>query len=450
MHPKWFALVLLCTSPALAQERTAMEKVLERLERLEEQNRQMLEEIRLLRQQLAPPAPSAEAATPAPQAAPVAERLDVQERRVEELEQSKVTAEQRLPVTLTGTVVFNAFLNGKFSGEPMNPTTATLAPGAASGGATMRQTMLGLRFRGPEIPGGGRVSGSLFLDLFAGTGTSLNQLMRLRVATLDMAWKKTTLSFSQDKPIIAPREPDSLAQVGVSPLTGAGNLWLWQPQVRVEQRFFFSENTGLRAQVGVYQTAEAGNGVPSEYAGTVQRSRPGLEGRFEFWGQRGARRFEIAPGFHASQTHVIGQSLPSRIYTVDWLVRPFSRVDVTGQFFQGENTGVVGGLRQGISFHDEYGGYEAYAVRSLGGWLQLRFRATERLSFHIYGGQEDPRNSDLRPLSIAKNQAYAANVMYRLWSNFLASFEVSQVRTTYLGAGTRRNPHYDLALAYLF
>ena len=72
MHPKWFALVLLCTSPALAQERPAMEKVLERLARLEEQNRQMLEEIRLLRQQLAAPAPSAEAATPAQQAVPVA------------------------------------------------------------------------------------------------------------------------------------------------------------------------------------------------------------------------------------------------------------------------------------------------------------------------------------------------------------------------------------------
>ena len=53
-------------------------------------------------------------------------------------------------------------------------------------------------------------------------GTSLNQLFRLRLATVDFAWKNTTFTVGQDKPLMAPREPDSLAQVGVSPLTGAG------------------------------------------------------------------------------------------------------------------------------------------------------------------------------------------------------------------------------------
>ena len=43
-----------------------------------------------------------------------------------------------------------------------------------------------------------------------------------------------------EKPIFNPREPSSLAQVGISPLTGTGNLWLWLPQVRVEQDFAFT------------------------------------------------------------------------------------------------------------------------------------------------------------------------------------------------------------------
>ncbi len=59
-----------------------------------------------------------------------------------------------------------------------------------------------------------------------------------------------------DKPIFNPREPSSLAQVGVSPLTGAGNLWLWLPQARVEQDFAFTNYTGLRARVGVVETHE--------------------------------------------------------------------------------------------------------------------------------------------------------------------------------------------------
>jgi hypothetical protein len=311
----------------------------------------------------------------------------------------------------------------------------------------MRQTVLGLRYQGPEVLGGAKVTGTLFLDLWAGAGTSLNQLLRLRVATLDLAWKNTTLSFGQDKPIIAPREPDSLAQVGVSPLTGAGNLWLWQPQVRVEQRFAFGDNSGLRAQAGIFQTSEASTGLTSEYTDTLSRSEPGYEGRFEWWGERGGRRFEIAPGFHVSNTHLLGQSVPSRIFSVDWLVRPGARFDFAGQLFRGENVGVIGGLRQSVTVT---GDNIAHPVHAQGGWAQFTLRTTPRLWFHLFGGLEDDRNSDLNYKGISQNVAYGGNVMYRLGPNVLASFEISQVRTRYIDLGLRLNPHYDLALAYLF
>ena len=45
---------------------------------------------------------------------------------------------------------------------------------------------------------------------------------------------------------------------------------------------------------------------------------------------------------------------------------------------------------------------------------------------------------------------YGANLFYRLAPNVLAGWEVSQIRTTYLGQGIRINNHYDLALAYHF
>jgi hypothetical protein len=73
------------------------------------------------------------------------------------------------------------------------------------------------------------------------------------------------------------------------------------------------------------------------------------------------------------------------------------------------------------------------------------------MTFNLMGGQHDDRNTDLRDAgSIAKNQAYAANMQYRLAPNVLLGIEASQVRTTYLGFGKRLNNHYDLALAYLF
>ncbi len=451
MHPKLSCLLLAaCAGSLSAQQAPDLKAVVDRLDRLEAQNRELMTEIRALRQQLSASQP-ATAPESAPQTAeseappqPLKERVDVNERRIADLDQSKVSSEHRLPVTLTGMLLFNTFLNGKGAGGADNPTVLPPNGRQASGGATFRQSVIGLKVDGPGLVGGGKVTGAVYMDFFGG-GTGLNQTVRLRVATLDATWKNTTLGLAFDKPIIAPREPDSLAQVGVSPLTSAGNLWLWQPQVRVEQRISLTEQTGLRAQFGVYQTSEGGTGLATEYP-DLARARPGYQGRFEFWTQSGSRRIEIAPGFHASSTRVLGQSVPSRIFSIDWLIRPAARVDFTGTFFHGENTGVIGGLRQGVSVING----QARAVAATGGWGQLTFRATQRASLNIYAGQEDDRNRDLGIGGIGKNQGYGANIIYRLGSNILTSFESSQIRTTYLGSRTVINPHYDLAFAYLF
>jgi hypothetical protein len=418
---------------AFAQPADPLRQVLERLAKLEEQNRALTKEVEELKARLGPS-----------EGAPLAERVEVAEQRVAELDQTRVTSDNKLPVSLTGMLLFNAYLNGRASGGGQYPTVLPPAGRASGGGATFRQTVLGLRVDGPTVLGGGKVNGSVFMDFFSG-GTGLNQTMRLRVATLDVAWKRTTVGFAFDKPVMAPREPDSLAQVGVSALTGSGNLWLWQPQVRVEHRLNWKDRAGLRAQAGIYQTAEGGTGLAADYGDSLAPSRPGYEGRFELWTQRGGRRVEIAPGFHLSSSRVVGKSIPSRIYTVDWLIRPFSRVDFTGQYFAGQNTGVVGGLRQGISIRDRI----PEAVHSQGGWAQLKIRASQRTSFHLFAGQQDDRNRNLSRDGIAKNQSYGANLMYRWGANLMTGFAASQVRTSYFG-NTRINPHYDLAIAYLF
>jgi hypothetical protein len=437
----------------LNQDVTA--RILQRLDALEQQNRELLSEIRSLREELAKgSSPAAETAVANGTTAgatvagnaPTQERVDVAEQQIRDLAQSRVESEHRDPVQLTGMVLFNAFRNGRYAGAE-DPTTAALTGGPQDSGATIRQTILGLKFESPEKIAGMEVSGSAYMDFFAGTGTSLNQLMRLRVASINFAWNNTTFTVAQDKPIFAPREPDSLAQVGFSPLTGSGNLWLWGPQARVEQRFHFGETAGLTAQAGVYETSERGS-VPGGYTTQTGGSRPSLEGRFVFWKQAsGDSRFEIAPGFHVSDSHVAGFVIPSRIVSLDWRVPMGKKFEVTGTVFHGENMGVVGGLQQGISM----GPWDnLQAVRGSGGWAQLKYLATSRLTFNLYGGQEDDLNRDLNAGGIPKNQTYAANVIYRVMSNVLASFEYSYLRSTYLGSGVRSNPHYDVAFAYLF
>jgi hypothetical protein len=430
-----------------------MSRILQRLDALEQQNRELLSEIRSLREELAQggrpePASPTQAGAPATGSpAPADERLAVAEQQIRDLAQSSVQSEHRDPIQLTGMALFNAFHNGRDAGGSEYPIAASLTSGPSVDGATLRQTILGVKFQSPEKIAGMDVSGSAYMDFFAGTGTSLNQVMRLRVATIDFAWNDTTFTVAQDKPILAPREPDSLAQVGYSPLTWSGNLWLWGPQARLEQRFHFSETTGLRAQLGVYQTTERAN-VPLQYSSSVGGSRPSLEGRFVFWKQAGQdSRFEIAPGFHISDTHVAGYIVPSRIVSLDWRIPLNRKFDITGTLFHGENMGVIGGLQQGV-FEDADGDF--HAVRGSGGWAQLKFLATSRLTFDLFGGQEDDLNRDLSTGGIGKNQTYGANAIYRLMSNVLASFEWSYLSTKYVGSGMRTNPHYDLTFAYLF
>lgn len=448
MGPKK-AVMVLFSVPVLmfGQQKSEMQQILDRLEHLEQDNRALMDEVRALRKELAAGREQAQAPAVEQSQPPLEERVAVVERRAEELEQSKVASTQRLPVSLTGMVLFNAFLNGKSANGFQYPVLAGATSRDQVGGATLAQTVLGLKFQGPQVPGGGTVSGSLFMDFFGGTTQSLNHLLRIRVGSVEVNWKNQSLMVGQDKPIISPREPNSLAQVAVSPLTDAGNLWLWQPQARFEQRFNFGEETGLRAQVGVYQTGEGGNPIPNEFAASLMRARPALQGRFELWHDfGGGRRIEIAPGFDTSSTHVLGRSLRSDAFSVDWMIRPLAKLDFSGMFFHGQNLAVMGALRQGLTFR----GNTVNAVHGTGGWAQVSFRATNRMTFNLLGGQEDDRNSDLLFGSIGKNQAYAANLIYRLGSNVLAGLEASQTRTSYIGTGTRLNNHYDLALAYLF
>jgi hypothetical protein len=445
--------LLFCAAPLNAQANPDLREILTRLDRLEKDNRSLTEEVHALRKELAGlHEPHAGAASDGEAVAE--DRAAVQQSRVEELAQTKVESSQKFPIRITGMALFNAYLNGRHNNQSTNPTIASFANGDATGGGTLRQSTLGLLFNGPLTVGGAKVSGSVYMDFFGGSAASLNNEVRLRTAEINLDWTNTSVMFGQAKPIISPRDPDSLAQVGVSPLTGAGNLWLWQPQVRLEQRIKLGDNTGLTAQAGVFQTgvlsevSDPSGYVPPTDGGRVENSRPGVEGRLELWRRWGeSGRLEIAGGIHVNRNHVGSFSLPSNVYSVDWFYRPVSKLEFSGMFFHGRNVATLGALRQGFTVLSNG---RVIPVRSTGGWAQIRVPVTSRLTFNIYGGQQDDKNSDLVYTNIAKNQAYFGNVMYRLAPNVIVSLEGGQVRTTFKQIGTRLNDHYDLAIAYLF
>ena len=451
----WLALVL---PSGLAAQTADLSQILARLDKLEQENRELAAQVQELRTELAaakpPVAATAPTATPteaagAPQNATVEEQLAIQQSRIEEQAQTKVEASQKFPIRITGMALFNTYLNSTYNGGAEYPTAAALAPGNVTANGTLRQSIIGLDFHGPQTFLGGTVHGSLAMDFFAG-GITFGSMFRLRTGSINLDWKTTKLMVGIDKPIFNPRDPSSLAQVGVSPLTGAGNLWLWLPQARVEQDFAFTNYTGLRARVGIVETHEvsAYNSSPTNPV-AVEPNRPGAEGRLEFYHNLDDdRRFEFATGFHLSSTHAGGFSIPSQVVQFDWFFNPYKRVEWTGVFFTGQNVSNLGTglINQGYAVTR----YNGYAITARGGWTQLTIHTFPRLDFHLFTGLQYYESRFLGEGDATRNLAYGVNLFYRLAPNVLFGPEISQFRTPYIGFGTRLVNHYDLALAYLF
>jgi hypothetical protein len=376
------------------------------------------------------------------------ERLAIQERRTDEQAQTKVEASQRFPVRLSGMMLLNAFHNGSAAAGADTPTTAARVLGRQTGGFTLRQSIVGLEYTGAQTFLGARARGSMFIDFYEGNTENTNFYpMRFRTGGFHLDWASRTLSFLQEKPLFSQRDPDSLSFAGVSPLTSAGNLWRWQPQVRFEQRAGVGNPIQAKAQVALVQTSED-SGL--DFAGnrlTNERRRPGLQARLEVSaGATGERRAELATAFHVSESNVSGRRYRSDLVSFDWLIAPHAKLQWTGLAWSGQNIHHFGALRQSFGLVNGV----LRPVRSRGGWTQVSVPVTSRFSLNAFGGLHDDRNEDLGPAGIAVNRNGAFNVMFRLAPHILLSVEAMKQRTTYRDIGNRSNNRYDLSIAYLF
>jgi hypothetical protein len=431
--------ISVCLSAAASAQQPGLEQILQQLNQLQQENQKLNQQIDVLRKQVLDLQSSANV--------PVAEKVDIVAQRVEDLATSKVDAAQRFPLQISGLVLMNTYLYSGHTGGAELPMASVVGPSQQSAGGTFRNTELAFLYTGPKTVWGAQVTGRLQLDLFGGSLNTQNNLARIRTSDVSLNWATRSLTFAVDKPILSPRDPDSLSQLGIPLLANSGNLWLWQPQLRYEERWQFTESSGLRARLGIYQTNETLSSVPVNTK--LSASRPALQGRFEFFHDtKDGRRFEIAPGFHTSRSHVAGAGVTSYAASVDWLVPLAPHLDWTGFAFTGQDLAGLGiaAVRQSFSFRP--GG--VFAVRSRGGWTQTTFHATSRLDLNLLAGMQDDFNRDLSANGIARNLSYGTNLRFHLAPNLLLGPEIMQIRTTYRQSGILLINRYDLALGYLF
>jgi len=273
-------------------------------------------------------------------------------------------------------------------------------------------------------------------------------LFRLRRGVLSFDWARRTLTVGQDKPLISPLEPTSFARVGVPPLSGAGNLWLWLPQIRYEERVPFSTHTQATFQAAVIETNESyvAPYLPPNAPG--ETARPGLEARFEIahrWNEES--RFAVGIGAHASTTHLLGSSIPSRVISADLLYKPIQKLQISGTIFRGENFASLGGEPPGVTILKNG---TVIPIHGSAGWMQVAVPITSRLTFDVYAGRQVNDAKDLNSYAFVRTLSYAGNVLYRLSPNVIVGLEGSQNALEYLTGRQLLTNRYDATVAYLF
>lgn len=435
--------LLFWAMPCRAQQSVSpdpLQRILDRLDTLEKQNEALLAEVQQLRE-----AVKAAQAQSAAQAQTLKDRADVAAQQIKDQAQTKVEASQRFPISLTGMLLFDSYL---FQGGP-DPEYSYLSgytAGNPSAGATLAQSIIGLNFRGPQLPGGGKVQGFLSMDFYSESGGY--NLFRIRRGGLSFDWSRRSLEFGQDKPLIAPLEPTSFARVGVPPLAGAGNLWLWLPQVRYEERVHFSENTQVKLQAAILETNEAYVAPYLPPNAPIENARPAIEGRFEIqhrWNEDS--RLALGVGGHSSSTHLLGTSVPSHLFSADLDYRPLRKVEITGTFLHGQNFANLGGQPPGVTVRRDG---RVIPIHGSAGWLQVALPITSRLTFNAYAGRQVNDAQDLNQYEFVRTLTYAGNILYRLAPNVIVGLEGSHNEFEYLTGRQLLTNRYDATIAYLF
>ena len=443
------AVMTMSAAPGLAQPPATVESLAQRLAALEAQNAALRDELTAIRKELE----SVKPASPEQ----LQEKVELQAGQLAEQAQVKVEGTQRVPIRLTGMLLFNYFRNGPHGGSTTDyPGIPQIARAPVNIGAGLRQSVFGLDFQQPQGAFGARYAGSLLFDL-GGQGSNpaiAPNLPRLRSGSLEGQWKRRGFLVGQEKVIFNPRDPNSLAQVLFGEMIGTGNLYGFRPQVRYEERIPMGAANEVRARIGFVQTQEDyPSSIQAEFLPSLELKRPSIEGHVQF---RHAlderRRFEAAFGFHKSSTHIAGTSIPSNIVSVDWFLNPIARVEFSGAAFSGQAIPLSGRRQSFVTVvRPAPDVIRVIPIRMEGGWAQLALLVAPRFTVNLTAGFEDPRDTDVVLVDmVTRSTGAALNTFYRIAPNIVVGFEAAQMHAHYKGGQQPRNNHYNTYLAFIF
>jgi hypothetical protein len=400
------------------------------------------------------------------------ENQQLADAKIAEQNQTKVESASKYRVLLSGIVLLNTYGERGSVDNADFPQLAIprgLLSSAGSFGASVRQSQIGIQAFGPTIAGA-RTSADISFDFAGGFPEAQNGvsfgIMRLRTGTIRLDWTNTSLVGGQDSLFFAPLNPTSIATLGIPALAYSGNIWSWTPQVRIEHKFTVSESSSFMVQGGILDNL-SGEPPPSqferyptwgEYSG-----QPAYATRVSWTRSLQGQQLTIgAGGYYSRQLWGYGRSVDGWTGTMDWKL-PLGRMfEFTGQFYRGRAVGGVGGgIGQSVLWNGSLSdpNTQVHGLPSLGGWTQLKYKASAKLQFNGAFGQDNPFSSDLRNLGsngsyygvqFSRNQSTLANFIYQPRSDFMFSLEYRRLRTFILDGNPNSANLVNFSIGYIF
>jgi hypothetical protein len=383
----------------------------------------------------------------------------------------QVTSQSKVPLTVYGTILLNAFSDTSLNNIEDIPLLASKNGSDASGndksfGMTVRQSRFGLQYDGPEF-GGAKISGQFEFDLLGGEaafGNGVNMdLFRVRLALGRLDWTNFSLVAGQDWSVFAPLNPTSLAEFAIPEFSASGNPWIRTPQLRAEFRHALSESTHLLFQLaavdpdmGDYSTTEFSS---SRTPAIGERGRlPGADGRLALTTRAHDRDFTIGVSGHYARGKNAGMIGTSTVQTgvdswgvaLDYTVPLLSKVNWTGEAYEGRALGIFS-VNSGQSIL-AVGTAGEHGVQSGGGWTQLQFNMNKQWQVNVGYGIDIANVSQLLVGDRSKNQSYMGNLMYKWSPSVTFAWEWRRFLTDYRNqqAANNKGDQANLAVAYTF
>ena len=97
-----------------------------------------------------------------------------------------------------------------------------------------------------------------------------------------------------------------------------------------------------------------------------------------------------------------------------------------------------------------FGGGLGQAIRSAGGFGEVRVRATERVSFNAGGGLDQVADRDRARVPLGSNRTWFGNAIFAVTPEIRTSLEYRHLETETSSGATRGNHHVNFTFVYAF